>query len=118
MLGIRQVAAAVPLFCVLGCVARAESVEAGWDTYFYSEPHYSARVLDEVQRRAKLDVISCADGWCRVRYGDAVGHVHEDVVHGQRDTVERAKVAADPVCFHAAQPGGNAWQDEKFCRMR
>lgn len=118
MLRIRQIAAAVPLFCLLGGGARAESVEAGWDAYFYAAPRYSARVLDEVQRRARLDVASCADGWCRVRYGDAEGHVREDVVHGPRDRVERAKVAADPVCFHAAQPGGNAWQDEKFCRTR
>ena len=118
MLGIRQVVAAVPLLCVLGGGVRAESVEAGWDTYFYAAPRYSARVLDEVQRRARLDVISCADGWCRVRYGDAEGHVREDVVHGSRDTIERAQVGADPACFHAAQPGGNAWQDEKFCQMK
>lgn len=97
---------------------RAESVAAHWDSYFYAAPRGTARVLDEVQDKAELDVRSCEGGWCRVRYGEAEGYVREMVVHGPENDVHPGSHPLDASCFTAQQPGGRAWQEERFCRQR
>lgn len=94
----------------------AETVAAHRDAYFYAAPRAYARVLDEVQREAKLEIESCESGWCRVRYGDAEGYVRDEVVHGPANVVLPDEHASDTACFRAAQPGGGTWQTERFCR--
>ncbi|MGH1574783.1 SH3 domain-containing protein [Methylobacterium sp. P31] len=104
------------LFCGSAPPASAEAVAARWDSYFYAAPRDTARVLDEVQDKARLDVQSCENGWCRVRYGEADGYVREFVVHGPENEVHPEGQPAEAPCFSAAQPGGAAWQSERFCR--
>lgn len=94
----------------------AETVAAHWDSYFYAAPRDTAPVLDEVQDKAKLDVQSCENSWCRVRYGEADGYVREFVVHGPENEVHPKRQPVDSTCFSAVQPGGRAWQDERFRR--
>ena len=97
--------------------ARAESVKAHFDTYFYDAPRSTARVLDEVQDKAPLTVLSCDNLWCRVRYGEAEGYVREIVVHGPENDVFPDGHNNRSNCFKASQPGGVAWQTEKFCQL-
>ena len=108
-------AAIAGLFCGSALPASADAVVAHWHSYFYAAPRDSARVLDEVQDKAELDVQSCENGWCRVRYGEAVGYVREFVVHGPENEVHPERQPAETACFDAAQPGGAAWQSEQFC---
>lgn len=93
----------------------AEPVKARFDTYFYQAPRYTARVLDEVQTQASLNVISCEEQWCRVRYGGAEGYVRDLVVHGPQIDISHKDKQNLSNCFKADQPGGNAWQVERFC---
>jgi mannose/cellobiose epimerase-like protein (N-acyl-D-glucosamine 2-epimerase family) len=106
------------LFCGSAPPVSAETVSAHWDSYFYAAPRDSARVLDEVQDKAKLDVQSCENGWCRVRYGAAEGYVRDFVVHGPENEVHPEVESAVAACFMAVQPGGAAWQEERFCRSK
>lgn len=108
--GLTGLAAATP--------ACAETASAHWDAYFYAAPRASAQVLDEVQRETSLDVQSCVDGWCRVLYGKASGFVREEVVHGPSNDVLPPGRRAGKACFTAVQPGGGAWQDERFCTSK
>ena len=93
----------------------AEPVKARFDTYFYQAPRYTARVLDEVQTQANLDVISCEGQWCRVRYSGTEGYVRDLVVHGDQIDISHKDTKDLSHCFKADQPGGNAWQTERFC---
>lgn len=96
--------------------ASAEVATAHWDSFFYAAPRGTARILDEVQDQAKLDVQQCDGGWCRARYGEAEGYVREFVVHGPANELRPERQPADEKCFDAAQPGGATWQSEQFCR--
>jgi hypothetical protein len=100
-----------------GAVAPASAAPeaARWDTYFYAAPRSSARVLDEVERETPLDVLSCEAGWCRVVYGETEGFVREEIVHGPSNDVLPDGRRPQGACFTAVQPGGGAWQDERFC---
>lgn len=93
----------------------AETAKARFDTYFYENPRYTARVLDEVQTQSSLDVIACAGQWCRVRYSGAEGYVRDLVVHGPQIDVAHKDKHALTDCFKADQPGGVGWQVERFC---
>lgn len=93
----------------------AEPVKARFDTYFYQAPRYTARVLDEVQTQASLDVLSCEGQWCRVRFSGAEGYVRDLVVHGPQIDITHKDKKNLSNCFKADQPGGNAWQMERFC---
>lgn len=93
----------------------AEPVKARFDTYFYQAPRYTARVLDEVQTQADLDVLSCEGQWCRVRYSGAEGYVRDLVVHGPEIDVSHKDKRSLSNCFKADQPGGVGWQVERFC---
>lgn len=104
------------LFCGSAPPASAEAVAAHWDSYFYAAPRDTARVLDEVEDKARLDVQSCENGWCRVHYGEADGYVREFVVHGRENAAHPARHVANASCFKAAQPSGAAWQPEHFCQ--
>jgi hypothetical protein len=95
--------------------AAAETAAAHWDAYFYAAPRKSARVLDEIERETSLDVRGCSEGWCRVLYGETEGFVREDVVHGPANEIHPADTRTGSACFAAAQPGGAAWQQERFC---
>lgn len=118
MKAFRRTVALATLASGLAAPAYAEAVAAHWDGYFYEEPRASARVLDEVQPEAKLDVQSCETGWCRVRYGEADGYVREEIVRGPTNEVHPRGSSTEATCFTAVQPGGGAWQDERFCRPR
>lgn len=93
----------------------AEPAKARFDTYFYQAPRYTARVLDEVQTQANLDVLSCAGQWCRVRYSGTEGYVRDLVVHGPQIDVAHKDKRNLSDCFKADQPGGAGWQVERFC---
>ncbi|MGU3664124.1 SH3 domain-containing protein [Methylobacterium sp. A49B] len=95
--------------------ASAAPEAARWDTYFYAAPRSSARVLDEVERETPLNVRSCEAGWCRVVYGATEGFVREEIVHGPSNDVLPGGQQPKGACFTAVQPGGGAWQDERFC---
>ncbi|SDM77027.1 SH3 domain-containing protein [Methylobacterium phyllostachyos] len=93
----------------------AEPAKARFDTYFYQAPRYTARVLDEVQTQASLDVLSCDGQWCRVRYSGAEGYVRDLVVHGPQIDISHKDRPKLTDCFRADQPGGIGWQVERFC---
>lgn len=95
--------------------ASAAPEAARWDTYFYAAPRSSAPVLDEVERETPLDVQSCAASWCRVVYGQTEGFVREEIVHGPSNDVVPNGRRPEGTCFTAVQPGGGAWQNERFC---
>ncbi|GJE40158.1 SH3 domain-containing protein [Methylobacterium persicinum] len=103
------------LLCGGASPASAATEAARWDTYFYAAPHNSAPVLDEVERETPLDVQSCQEGWCRVVYGETEGFVREEIVHGPSNDVLPDGHRPEGACFKAVQPGGGAWQDERFC---
>lgn len=75
------------LFCGSAPPASADAVTARWNSYFYAAPRDTTRVLDAVQDKARLDVQSCENGWCRVHYGAADGYVRGFVVHGRENEV-------------------------------
>ncbi len=82
---------------------------------FLRGPPQQRPVLDEVERETSLDVSSCEAGWCRVVYGETEGFVREEIVHGPSNDVLRDGRRPQGACFTAVQPGGGAWQDERFC---
>lgn len=118
MMFTRNAAVIVGMLSGAAAPAYAETAAAHWDSYFYEAPRVSARVLDEVQRKTPLDVQSCDGGWCRVLYGEASGFVKEEVVHGPTNEALPHRPMAVSGCFTAVQPGGGAWQDERFCPSR
>ena len=113
-----SVALTAGLLCGAAVPASAAPEAVRWDTYFYAAPRSSARVLDEIERETPLDVRSCQAGWCRVVYGETEGFVREEIVHGPSNAVLPDGHRPEGACFTAVQPGGGAWQDERFCQTK
>ena len=102
---------------VLWCPAFADQGQITWTTYLYQGPgtHYS--VVGEVPQATNLDVGTCKDGWCEVRYAGRNGFVMSELV-AKGDPSKpapgllpqpAASIVAQPAgpCFEVNQKGGN-----------
>ena len=60
------------------CLAQAWTGEVSWPTFYRAGPGRNYTVLEELERGTTLEVMSCNDGWCRVRNGDSVGYTEQE----------------------------------------
>lgn len=129
----KQIAAAL-LGGAAGWLGFAASATAGpgqttWTTYLYQGPSYRYSVVDEVPQAQPLDVISCANGWCKVSFEQRTGYVLAEVVvqNGQSPLDPPKGILAQPAnqvvphpkgpCFPANIKGGNGGNDlSYFCQ--
>ncbi len=61
--------------------AAANQMEARWSGWLRVGPGLQYAVVDEIPAKSKLDVESCANGWCQVKSGYAKGYVNADLVN-------------------------------------
>ena len=109
--------------------ARAEPGATTWTTYLYEGPGAHFRVVGEVDQMQAVEILGCADQWCRISYDDQSGYVHAEVVVRAGEDAARppAGVLAQPAaalepapkgpCFVANQKGGNGGNElTSFCQ--
>ena len=89
-------------------VARADPGTITWTTYLYQGPSTRYQVADEVTTLQRVDIVGCANGWCRVSYEGRTGYVMADVVvhAGENPTAPPSGVLAQPAASLEANPRG------------
>ena len=107
----------------------SESGTITWTTYLYQGPSTHYQVADEITSLERVDILGCADGWCRINYGGRTGYVMAEVVAhaGENPVAPLAGVLAQPAaslqphprgpCFEANQKDGNGGNElTQFCQ--
>ena len=84
-------------------------------------------MLDEVDQGSKIEIVSCANGWCKVTFERGPdGYLLAEVVTKDNDTKPDQDLLPQPAasivpnppgpCFEALQTGGNGGKDPtRFC---
>ena len=78
----------------------ATPMVVSWTTWLQAGPGAQTRIIDEIPGGWRVDVISCADGWCRVVSDRAEGYMRE------------ALLAPGPAVVPTPVPGGPCFPGE------
>lgn len=82
-------------------------------TYLRAGPGTAFRSVDEAAGGATVQVLGCADGWCRIQLGDAAGYVASAALTpGPAPTMPPG---ARQTCFLDPLSGYHGSRDEEFC---
>ncbi len=85
-----------------------------WTTFLHEGPGLQWRVEDELDTATEVDVLGCANGWCKVAYDGAYGYLLRDVLTpASAGPAEQPKQSQD--CFDARRAGAGNGKLFTFC---
>ena len=112
--GTRHVAGLAALAVGFACgPAWAWSGEVAWPTFYRAGPGRAYVVLDELDRGHRVEVLSCADAWCRIQEGRSVGFVEQAALLATAASPARA--APLPGCFESRAEGYAGGEVYRYC---
>ena len=59
---------------------RAETMMTRFYAFMHAGPGMQFAVTDEIPAQTALDPENCGNGWCRIRFGNALGWVEQSVL--------------------------------------
>ena len=87
--------------------SRAESWsgEVRWPTFYRAGPGRNYTVIDELDRGASLEVLSCRSGWCKVRDDDSIGFVEQKWIRERNAMPPKPQQTVEADCVQARSHG-------------
>ncbi len=89
--------------------------EVAWPTFYRAGPARQYAVLDELDRGAVLDVLSCDSGWCRVQSGRSTGYVEQAALLPPADVPAKPPVPGPAGCFESRETGYGKGEVYRYC---
>ena len=94
-------------------VSRADEGTIRATSYLREGPAIAYRTIDEVAGGVSVQVIACANEWCRIQLGDATGYVASAALN--RAPPPTMSPDARQACFLNPISGYHGTRDEEFC---
>ncbi len=84
-----------------------------WPTYFRTGPGRQFVVLEELSRGRTVDVLGCANQWCRVQIDRVVGYIDQANLADAAEPMLGPQPAAG--CFDSQRSGYGRGEDYRYC---
>ena len=114
----RAKSVAVVLIAAAWCgTAQAWTGDVSWPTFYRAGPGRNYTVLDELDRGKTLEVLSCAEGWCKVLNEDSVGYVEQKWILQPSSMPHKPQVAGPDGCVQSRVTGSGykGGLEYRFC---
>ena len=97
--------------------AQAWTGKVSWPTFYRAGPGRNFTVLDEIDRGATLEVLSCKGGWCQVRNGRNTGYVEQEWIIQPAALAEKPTTPGADGCVQSIVTGSGytGGLDYRFC---